>query len=137
MSAEAPSPADLRLKLVEARNTLRLLEADLAAHKAAAEQAAIERAGEAGYGRNAEDRARYLTLALKRDPDYQAAQGRLQAAVVEVETLQAEIEIARDRRREVEGERLERLIDALSGRPQLEALVPLDGGPLGGREARP
>ena len=42
MSAAAPSLADLRLRLVEARNTLRLLEADLAAHKAAAEQAAIQ-----------------------------------------------------------------------------------------------
>ncbi len=130
MSNEVPRLAELRLKLAALRIALRSAEDDLPVVKAKAEQVAIERAGEAGYGKNAEDRARYLTIALSDDLPYVTAVERLRVAQSQVDMVQAEIETQRDERREREADRLERLIDALTGSPAAAAVL---AGVNGGR----
>lgn len=76
-----------------------------------AEQAAID-AGKAG-GKNAEERARSLALALMNDASYQSALARLRRAEHEAECVEALLEAARDERRAAEWQIRAKLADGL------------------------
>lgn len=101
---------ELRLQLASARATLRAAKDDHELARAQAEQRAID----AGCnGKNADERARNLTLALAEDDLYQRALARLRAAEAEVERLDALLESTRDARRAEEWHIRARLADGL------------------------
>lgn len=102
---------ELRLQLAQVRANLRQQKDLHEQALAQAEQAAID-SGKAG-GKNAEERARGLTLALMKDASYQAARAKLRAAEAECERVEALLESARDERRASEWQIRMRLADAL------------------------
>lgn len=102
---------ELRQRLVTVRAELRTAKDLHEQALAQAEQAAID-SGQAG-GKNAEERARSLTLALMKDASYQAARARLREAENEVERVEALLESARDERRASEWHIRAKLADAL------------------------
>jgi hypothetical protein len=102
---------ELRLRLADRRANLRQAKDLHDQALAQAEQAAIDD-GRAG-GKNAEERARSLTLALVNDASYQAAHTRLRGAEAEVDRVEALLESARDERRASEWQIRMRLADAL------------------------
>jgi len=102
---------ELRLRLAECRTTLRQTKDLHEQALAQTEQAAIDD-GRA-VGKNAEERARSLTLALMNDASYQAARTRLRSAESETERVEALLESARDERRASEWQIRMRLADAL------------------------
>ena len=122
--------SSVRRDLVAARIALRNASDELASARAAAEQRAIDaavaaaRAGangkevdpEKALGGNERARERALTLALADDRDYQAVRLRVRALEEAVDLLEAELEDARDVRREREWEIRARLADALDNR---------------------
>ena len=127
-----PRPiSSVRRDLVAARIALRNASDELASARAAAEQRAIDaavataRAGangkkevdpEKALGANERARERALTLALADDRDYQAVRLRVRGLEEAVDLLEAELEDARDVRREREWEIRARLAEALDGR---------------------
>lgn len=98
---------ELRLRLAECRATLRAQKDLYELIKAEA----IQRAQPAG--KNAEERARSLTLALMNDASYQGAHARLRATEAELDRVEALLESARDERRASEWQIRMRLADAL------------------------
>jgi hypothetical protein len=101
---------ELRLQLANARTDLRSAKDDHELAKAQAEQHAID---SGVNGKNADERARNLTLALAMDQAYQAALRALRAAEAEVERLDALLEGARDARRADEWAIRAKLADGL------------------------
>ena len=123
----------LRRLLVEERARLRALQEQTRVARASAEQECIDARGgdPKALGATQQDRERALVLFLETHTAYQQLSGRLASQERVVEELQAEIEAARDVRREVEGERLDRYIQALvdlAGTPMVGA-APLPGTP--------
>lgn len=104
---------ELRQRLADCRTTLRTVRDAHEETRAACEQAAIED-GRAS-GKNAEERARSLTLALTHDPTYQASLCQLRRAEAEQERVEALLEAAIDERRASEWQIRARLADALLG----------------------
>ena len=106
--------ASIRRALVSARAEERIQADRLREETARAEQRAIEAAAADGrdYGRNAEDRKRFLRLALADDERYLAVRDAERAAELEVERLEAELECLLDEHRERRLRALERLADA-------------------------
>jgi hypothetical protein len=104
----------LRKKLADIRGDLRDAERDLTYARALAEEAAIKKPdGAYAAARNAEERARALTLALGADEPYIAAATAEAMARDEMETLQAELDSLRDERRERQIRVLERICDLM------------------------
>ena len=100
--------------------------------RASAEQECIDARGgdPKALGTTQQDRERALVLFLETHTAYQQLSGRLASQERVVEELQAEIEAARDVRREVEGERLDRYIvalTALAGTPVVWTAARADG----------
>lgn len=109
--------AELRAQLVEKRAELRELTDDLAVIRARIESEAVEQAGgEKKLGENAEARQRAFILALDADGDYGQFHVGLRLCEREIERLEAEIESARDERREWEWSIRLRLAAALDGK---------------------
>lgn len=102
---------ELRLSLAEARARLRSAKDAHELAKAEAEQRAIS-AGLAN-GKNAEERARALTLVLAHDDNYTPALANLRRCEHEVDRLEALLESARDARRVDEWRIRAQLVDAL------------------------
>lgn len=102
---------ELRQRLADCRATLRTNKDLHEQAQAHAEQAAID-AGKAG-GRNAEERARSLTIALMGDASYQGSLATLRRAESEVERVEALLEAAKDERRASEWQIRMRLADGL------------------------
>ena len=98
--------------------------------RASAEQECIDTRGgdPKALGATQQDRERALVLFLETHTAYQQLSRRLASQERVVDELQAEIEAARDVRREVEGERLDRYI---------QVLVELAGAPLVAAPALP
>lgn len=103
---------ELRLSLAEARSRLRSAKDSHELAKAEAEQKAIS-AGLAS-GKNAEERARALTLILAHDDDYLPALGNLRHCEHEIDRLEALLEGARDARRIDEWRIRAQLVEALN-----------------------
>ena len=120
----------LRRLLVEERARLRALQEQTRVARASAEQECIDARGgdPKALGATQQDRERALVLFLETHTAYQQLSHRLASQERVVDELQAEIEAARDVRREVEGERLDRYI---------QALVDLAGTPIVGAAALP
>jgi hypothetical protein len=127
--ADLSLPA-LRRLLVEERARLRALQEQVRTSRAEAEQECIDgRGGDPkALGATQQDRERALVLFLNAHPRYQRHCQQAAHQERAVEAIQAEIEAARDVRREVEGERLDRYI---------QALVDLAGTPMVGAAALP
>lgn len=110
---------ELRLQLAQARANLRSAKDTHELAKAEAEQRAID----AGCnGKNAEERARSLLLAISKDDAYLTTLAQLRHLEREVDRLDAQLEGARDARRYDEWTIRARLADAL-----LRAGVQSDG----------
>lgn len=103
---------ELRLSLADARARLRSAKDAYEVAKAEAENKAIL-AGLAN-GKNAEERARGLTLILAHDDEYLPALGNLRHCEREVDRLDALLEGARDARRVDEWRIRAQLVDALN-----------------------
>lgn len=110
---------ELRQQLAAARARLRSAKDAHELAKAEAEQRAIDGGCS---GKNAEERARSLLLALNKDNAYLPSLGALRHAENEVERIEALLEGARDARRYDEWQIRARLVDAL-----LRAGVQSDG----------
>lgn len=102
---------ELRLRLADVRASLRQAKDLHEQALAQAEQAAVD-SGKAG-GKNAEERARSLTLALMNDASYQGALSHLRTTEAECERVEALLESARDERRAAEWQIRMKLADAL------------------------
>ena len=115
----------IRLELADRRATLRLHEDALDFARALAETTIIAAAGagdlaagEKALGSNQAARDRALELALGADTTYQAFHAEVRGCQHRVERLQAEVDGARDLRRDQELEVRRRLIElAESGHP--------------------
>lgn len=115
---DARDLAALRRGLADARHELRQAQDRLQTVRAQAEQRAVDAAGgDKALGANEQARARALVIALDGDPDYGQALAGLRDAESLIDHLEAEIEIARDERREREWRVRGRLVDALERQP--------------------
>jgi len=102
-----PNLSDLRIKLAEAKNTLRDDKATLETVQAIAEfNAPIT-------GKNAEDRKREMAYHIALDTHYQQAQQRVMDSQADVELLQAEVAVEEDRVTAQRISAVEKLTDAL------------------------
>ncbi len=131
-TAEPGSLPLMRRQLVAERAQLRALQDRLRGARASAEQECIDTHGgdPKALGPTQQDRERALIRFLEAHVPYQQLSGRLTHQERTVEALQAEIEAARDVRREAEGERLDRYIQALTalaGTPVVWAAARPDG----------
>lgn len=104
---------ELRQRLVECRTSLRAAKDAYETVKAQREQVAVD-AGQAS-GKNAEERARGLTIALATDVLYLQALSGYRVCEAECERVEALLEAARDERRHGEWQIRARLADALLG----------------------
>lgn len=104
---------EIRLSLVAARASFRAAKDTHELVTAEAEQRAIE-AG--ATGKNAEERARALTIALNRDPLWLRSRTQLRHAEAEVERLQALLDSQDADRRAYEWSIRAGLVDALQAR---------------------
>ena len=132
LAADRSLPA-LRRLLVDERARLRALQEQTRVARASAEQDCIDaRGGDPNaLGTTQQDRERTLVLFLETPAPDQQLSHRLASQERVVDRLQAEIEAALDVRREVEGERLDRSIQALvdlAGTPMV-AVAALPGTP--------
>jgi hypothetical protein len=105
--------ATLRIALAEARISLKDAKDYEATARAVAETTAIEGGTN---GKNADERARNLTIALMDDNYYQNARISLRDAEAKVDHLQAEIANYEDTIRADEARIREKLADALMGK---------------------
>ena len=131
-TTDPDSLPELRRQLVTERAQLRALQEQLRVARAVAEQECITTHGgdPKALGATQQDRERALILFLEAHAVYQQLSGRLAHQERTVEGLQADIEAARDVRREVEGERLDRYIaalTALAGTPVVWTAARADG----------
>lgn len=119
----ATTLASLLRTLATARGELRGAEYYHRAVEAQAESRATENFRAGGeLGKNAEDRARQLIVALDRDPDFKQAQKALWTAQDNVRRLEAEVEILHAQRREREQDIRERLM-ILAEQGRLPAVI--------------
>lgn len=102
---------ELRMRLVDVARALRDAKDDHEKIQARCEQQAIL-AGAAG-GKNAEERARALTIALASDDSYQLALTQVRRCEYEKERIEALLECARDERRAAEWQIRLKLADGL------------------------
>lgn len=101
-------------ELARVRVRVEMLKSDLKVAEALAERDYCARAGDPG--KNEAERKRNLTIAVDQDPRYHTARAAYYDAVERLATLEADLEIYKDARRDHEwGIRL-RLVDALAGR---------------------
>jgi hypothetical protein len=113
----ASNIARARRNLTETRIKLREQSACVATARAQAEQRAIEAAGdEKALGSNETARQRALTIALANDPEYQAALKVMRDLEAAADRQEADLESAKDERRQWEWSIRERLAAALDGR---------------------
>ena len=104
----------VRIKLADARITLRAKQDEFDLITADAEQRITDAAGgPKGLGANAEDRARVLRLALADDEAYREALDALRDAQAEVDRLAAAVEIAIDERKAADRDSRDRLTTML------------------------
>lgn len=125
-----PNLSELRISLAAARVTLRQAKDELETAKAIAETTMIHN-GAAG-GKNAEERARALIVALEGSTLYRDALSYLRESEALIDQLQAEIANEEDRMRADELRVREKLADALLGRRESAAV---DDGVLHGATA--
>lgn len=119
--------ANARRALAELRAALRAAERALADEKLRAEQAAIDSAN-GPYGRNAEERERFLALALQRSEPYQRALRAAEQLRQRVELAQTELEILLDAERDRRLRLAERMIRVYEETPAGLGLAFEDGG---------
>jgi hypothetical protein len=104
--------ADLRLELVDVRVAASIVKDQLDWYEAAIAANVT--------GKNAEERKNALVLALGSHDEYQGCYGKHRLLAVRQERLEAEIENARDARREYEWSIRLRLVEALERRGMTE-----------------
>lgn len=119
------SLAELRVDVAATRAAVRAAERSLEHERARAEQDAIDAKGgdPKALGPNKEDRERALVLLIEQDPLYVAARAQCEQLTAHLDRLTAQVEIARDERREREISAQEQLADALASCGGLSALL--------------
>ena len=116
MDYSVDSLVESRMKLAELRNSLRVFRANLDSSKFKIEKHAIEKhaidSNDGNYGKNAEERERFLKTALLESDNYVDLENRVISLQNEIELEEAKIDCLRDLRRELEMQRRERMIDS-------------------------
>jgi hypothetical protein len=102
---------DSRMKLAELRNALRILKHTVEKTRLKVEAEAITKA-DGNYGKNAEERERYLKLAINESIEYVNMEDEILSLQIALELEEAKIESLRDLRREAEMNLKERMIDS-------------------------
>ena len=108
MNYSVDSLVESRMKLAELRNSLRIFKSNLDSSKFKIEKNAID-SNDGNYGKNAEERERFLKTALH---SYVDLENRTISIQNEIEIEEAKIDCLRDLRRELEMEQKERIIDS-------------------------
>lgn len=99
------------MKLAELRNSLRIFKSNLDSSKFKIEKHAID-SNDGNYGKNAEERERFLKNALFESDSYVDLENRVISLQNEIEIEEAKIDCLRDLRREIEMQQRERMIDS-------------------------
>ena len=110
MNYSVDSLVESRMKLAELRNSLRIFKSNLES-KFKIEKNAID-SNDGNYGKNAEERERFLKTALLESDSYVDLENRTISIQNEIEIEEAKIDCLRDLRRELEMEQKERIIDS-------------------------
>jgi hypothetical protein len=105
----------LRLDLAQAKADLRIAKDAYEVARAVAELAAAERLG-ANLGRNADERARNLTVELLHDDNHTEALAHLRECERQVDLIHAQVAVEEDAIRAAELAARERLSQALMGK---------------------
>lgn len=111
MDYSVDSLVESRMKLAELRNSLRVFRANLDSSKFKIEKHAID-SNDGNYGKNAEERERFLKTALLESDSYVDLENRVISLQNEIEIEEAKIDCLRDLRRELEMQQRDRMIDS-------------------------
>lgn len=111
MEYNVNSMVDSRLRVAELRNQLRLLKQTIENDTFSIEKKAIEESG-GNYGKNAEERERYLKNALLESTQYVNNTQELSRLQCELELEEAKLDALRDLRRDQELNQRDRMIEA-------------------------
>ena len=111
MNYSVDSLVESRMKLAELRNSLRIFKSNLDSSKFKIEKNDID-SNDGNYGKNAEERERFLKTALLESDSYVDLENRTISIQNEIEIEEAKIDCLRDLRRELEMEQKERIIDS-------------------------
>lgn len=102
---------DSRMKLAELRNSIRVIKSNIEKTRFKVETEAIKQA-DGNYGKNAEERERYLKLVINESSEFVNMEDELLHLQNTLELEEAKIESLRDLRREAEMNLKERMIDS-------------------------
>lgn len=111
MNYSVDSLVESRMKLAELRNSLRIFKSNLDSSKFKIEKHAID-SNDGNYGKNAEERERFLKNALFESDSYVDLENRIITIQNEIEIEEAKIDCLRDLRREIEMQQRERMLDS-------------------------
>lgn len=100
-----------RLKLAELRNSLRIYKSNIESSKFKIEQNAIQSV-DGNYGKNSEERERFLKNALFESDSYVDLENRIISVQNEIELEEAKLDALRDLRRDLDMLQKDRLIEA-------------------------
>jgi len=102
---------ETRLRIAELRNSIRNLKTALDQARFSVENKAIESSG-GNYGKNAEERERFLKYALLESSEYSEIEKSLSNYQSELEIEEARLDSFRDLRRDIEIQQRDRAIEA-------------------------
>jgi hypothetical protein len=111
MNYNVDSLIESRMRLAELRNSLRIFKSNLESSRFKIEKSAIDTTG-GNYGKNAEERERFLKTALFESDSYLDLENRVISIQNEIELEEAKIECLRDLRKELDYQQKERMIDS-------------------------
>jgi hypothetical protein len=100
-----------RMRTAELRNSIRVLKHNIEKTRFTIEIDAINKS-DGNYGKNAEERERFLKLAISESSEFHSLEDELLNLQNSLELEEAKIESLRDLRRESEMELRERMIDS-------------------------
>ena len=101
---------EARERAAAARNKVRMLKSQLDTLRGVVENEAIESVG-GNYGKNAEERERFLTNALNESASYSDLHSDHLDALNELENAETQLSIMHDLRRDLEYQQRERMLD--------------------------
>lgn len=110
MSLNTKSLTESRMKVAELRNSIRILKHNIESTRFIVECDAIKSV-EGNYGKNSEERERFLKNALFEAKDFLSMEDKLISLQNSLEIEEAKIYSLRDERRELELELRQKMID--------------------------
>lgn len=111
MQYDVDSLVQTRMRIAELRNSIRNLKNSMDQTRFKVETQAIESSG-GNYGKNAEERERYLKLAVLESSEYGQIESNLSQFQSELEIEEARLDSFRDLRRDIEIQQRDRAIES-------------------------